>query len=315
MQAKSILLAGLCLLLALQPLAAVAEPNLPESATEVPPALSTSTPAANMPSEGNAFELTPAGKEAATLIGVLPEVKKLMQYKQRRTAADAAEMTDDELAAKVRVLDRVMGASLEVRMVSDRIDRDLSWSFSGKDIIDSRRQRNLNLLFATNFAQSGILGVLSGPVILAGHADQSTELLLIASSIGLLLSSLSFIEAGRGSKPIDGDTNALADFFNIPDNEGSCPTSVKKFMNSAPPGSKTSATRWQILVEHWKHGSYLRSMDEQNLRKLSSAVPAGTKMRENSALVAARMRMLFDTQSTIEQLDTGLLDVMRATSF
>jgi hypothetical protein len=86
-------------------------------------------------------------------------------------------------------------------------------------------------------------------------------------------------------------------------------------MNSAPPGSKTSATRWQILVEHWKHGSYLRSMDEQNLRKLSSAVPAGTKMRENSALVAARMRMLFDTQSTIEQLDTGLLDVMRATSF
>jgi hypothetical protein len=261
-----------------------------------------------------AVGLTPAGTEAANLMGILPDLERLIEISRSRSLSQSpGDMNDQELALKVRVLDRVMGESLEVRMVSDRIDRELSWAFSGKGGIDAKRQRNLNYLFAANFMQGGVLATVSGPVILHGDHRANAELLLVASSIGLILSSLSFAEARRGSKPMDGETTVLADVFSLPQpDEKDRPELIYKFLNSVPPGSITNKTRLETLMDNWKKGHYLHSSNEKDLEKLAALQPNGEKFRETSALLGNRIRMLFDTQYTVEQLDQGLLDILRS---
>jgi hypothetical protein len=223
-------------------------------------------------------------------------------------------MTDEELGLKVDVLDRIMGGSLEVRMVAGRIDRELSWSFGAQGMLQGKRQRLLNTLFALNFMQGGILGVLSGPAFLHGEPKTGTELLLIASSVGLGLSVISLYESKSGTKVIDGEPTVLANMFNLnPPESLHKPDMVIKFMNSVPPGKAETRTRIQALMDGWKNGHYLRSTETHHLQKLSAFTPPGEKYKENLGILSDRIRMLFDTQWTVEQLDFGLLDLLRST--
>lgn len=60
--------------------------------------------------------LTPGAREAAELLGILPKVERLIELKH--TSAGNDTMSDEMLALKVDVLDKVMAGTLEVRMVS-----------------------------------------------------------------------------------------------------------------------------------------------------------------------------------------------------
>jgi hypothetical protein len=258
--------------------------------------------------------LTPGAKEAATLLGIMPKIDRLIQLRQTREARGEEMISDDELALRVEVLDKVMSGCLEVRMVSDRIDRELSWSFASQGMLQAKRQRILNYLFTANFMQSGILGTISGPMFLHGKPVVGTELLLLASSIGLGLSTASFVETRSGSKKIDGETTVLAHIFELPMTEPPHRfDTVVKFMTSVPPGSTTNKTRRQELIEGWKRGHYLRSTSEKNLEKLSALQPAAQKYKENISLISRRIRMLFDAQWSVQQLDGEMLDLLRAT--
>lgn len=255
--------------------------------------------------------LSPGAREAATLLGILPKVERLIALRQSKTDDEA--MSDEELALKVDVLDKVLGGTLEVRMVSDRIDRELAWAFNGQGMLQGRRQKILNYLFTANFMQGGILGIISGPLFLHGLPIAGTDMLLLASSIGLGLSTLSLIATRSPTKRIDGETTVLAHVFNIPhpDPPHRLDTIVK-FMNSVPPECTDKKTRIETLMEGWKKGRYLRTTDEKHLKKLAAVQPEAHQYRENIRLISDRIRMLFDTQWTVQQLDGEMLDLMRA---
>lgn len=255
--------------------------------------------------------LTPSAREAATLLGILPQVERLIQIKQTN---EERTHNDEEMGLKIDVFDRVLGGSLEVRMMSGRIDRELAWSYAGQSMLQAKRQRNLNALFTANFMQGGILGVLSGPAFLHGKNALGTELLLLASSIGLVLSSISLVASRSGTKKIDGGTTVLADVFHLSQPEPQHHSAVVvNYLNAVPPGANNNKTRINILIDNWKKGHYLRSTNEKQLEKLAALEDKTSKDKENIRLLGDRMRMLYDAQWTIEQLDIGLLDLLRVT--
>lgn len=265
--------------------------------------------------EGQAGALTPGAREAASLLGILPKVERLMQLKQARQGNESALLTDEELGLKVDVLDKVLGASMEVRMVSGRIDRDLSWAFAGQGALNAKQQKILNSIFTVNFMQIGVLGVLSGPAFLNGRGALGSELLLLASSIGLVLSMLAFAQTNVGyKKAVDGDATILTDVLKIqkPVTTEHESKLVVKYLDSVPPGSRDGKSRSQALIENWKKGKYLRNMSEPNLEKLSAVVPAGKKYKIGAAEFNRRIRMLFDTQYTIELFHEELVELLRA---
>lgn len=267
--------------------------------------------------EGQASALTPGAREAANLLGILPKVERLLQIKQTRGGQEGAPLSDEELGLKVDVLDRVLGASMEVRMVSGRIDRDLSWAFAGQGALNAKQQKILNTIFTLNFMQIGVLGVLSGPAFLNGRGALGSELLLFASSIGLGLSLLAFAQSNIGyKKRVDGDVTILTEVLKIPKpapnaNEHESKL-VIKYLDSVPPGSKDGRTRSQSLIEGWKKGKYLRNMSTPNLEKLSAVEPEGKKYKVGAGELQRRIRMLFDTQYTIELFHQELVELLRA---
>ena len=269
---------------------------------------------------GTPIPMTPGAKEAAQLLGLMPHVQKLYELRATNNS-EPGVMSDEQLALRVQLLDKILEQSLEVRVVADRIDRELAWTFTGKGMLEGQRQKRLNYLFTANFMQGGILGVLSGPQFLSHHPNTGGELLLVASSVGLLLSSLSLVAARSGTKKMDGEQTVLADVYSL--NSATTnpltptehdPAVVMKFLNSVPPNSLDHKTRREALIEAWKKGQYLRDSSEKHLNKLAVVQPAGTKYREDIKLLGDRIRMLYDVQWTIEQLDSELLDLMRATN-
>jgi hypothetical protein len=254
--------------------------------------------------------LTPGAREAAELLGILPKVERLIELKRSNGGSDT--MSDEMLALKVDVLDKVMAGTLEVRMVSGRIDREVAWAFSGQGMLEARRQRILNSLFTANFMQGGVLGVLSGPAFLHNEPKTGTILLLLASSIGLGLSSMSLLASRSGTKKIDGGTTVLADVYHLnqPEQDHN-PLVVMKFLNSVPPQSLSKKTRIENLMDGWQRAHYLRSTSESNLQKMAALESAVGKQRENIRLISDRIRMLFDTQYTVQELDVELLDLLR----
>jgi len=258
--------------------------------------------------------LTPSAQEVAALLGILPQVEAVIAAHQANPNRSVSEISDAELAQKVFLLEKIMGGALEVRVVSDRIDRELAWSWNGKRLLEAHRQRNLNYLFTANFMQGGILGIVAGGMFLHRKPVQGAELLLLGSSIGLGLSVISIIEMRSGSKPIDGETNVLADIFQLPYSTEQMhhPEVVIKYMTSVPPGSASGKTRVQELKETWQHGRYLQASNDTHLRKLAAVRPAEGTYHENIGRMGERIRMLYDCQWTIEQLDGSLLDLMRA---
>lgn len=261
----------------------------------------------------SASGLTPAAREAASLLGILPKVERLIQIRNSKTDPNAIP-TDEEMDLKVDVLDKVLGASLEIRMVSDRIDRELSWSFAIMDMLQSKRQRNLNLLFAANFLEAGILGVIASTYFLKKQDQTGIEILLVSASVSLGLSALSIMSSRSGKRKIDGKTTILADVFHLPQPEPQHTFGlITRFLNSSPPDSTDNKSRMEILVDNWKEKRFLRKLDEPNLVRLASAQPAARKMKENIGLISTRIHMLSDTQLSVEQLDIGLLELLRAT--
>jgi len=255
-----------------------------------------------------AHALTAGAIEAANLLKILPKVERLAQLNQGRTNYES--ISDEELALKVDVMDRVMGGALEVRMAADRIDRELAWSFSGQGMLQARRQKILNNLFTANFMQGGVLGIVAGPEFLHGNRRAGIECLLLGSSIGLALSGVSFLYEKSGTRKIDGETTMLADVFHLSYPEPlHQPEIVLRFLNSVPPDAKTHKTRIDTLMDGWK----LHDAQEQWLLKLAAVEPEANKYRENLRLIAKRIRMLFDTQCKIEELDADFLDLLRAT--
>jgi hypothetical protein len=254
--------------------------------------------------------ISPGAREAANLLGILPKVERLQQLNRGRN--ESTPLSDEELALRVEVLDKIMGGELEVRVVAGRIDRELAWSFSSQGMLQAKRQKILNYLFIASFMQGGTLGVLSGPAFLHNNPRCGTELLLLASSIGLGLSFVSLYEQRSPTKHMDGETTVLANMFRLQTPEPlHRPDMVIKYMNSVPPDTFGGRTRIDILMDGWKRGHYLKSTEERNLQKLAALQPVGQRYNENIGLLGDRIRMLFDTQWTIEQLDGDFLELLR----
>ena len=114
--------------------------------------------------------------------------------------------------------------------------------------------------------------------------EPAANLLLLASSIGLGLSTISFIEARSGSKKMDMDPTVLTYIYGLdaPDPVHK-PVIILKYLAAVPPHSNADKTRIEILKEGWQKGHYLKSTQERDLERLAGLEPENVKFSEDLA--------------------------------
>jgi hypothetical protein len=270
---------------------------------------STSVPATNGPALADS-EIGALGVEAA----------KLLQIEQ--CAADIINMNKSGtrngedlqiLALDLYMLEKILGAALEVRQLVDRIDQEKHYQF---DILLPQLVRvrdRVNLLTNTaTFTEIGVLKNIAGGAFYHKRNQTGTETLMTMNAIAVLLSTanLAYLKLYRHKQ--ESEVNVLANVFKFDTPSQYHFTSlISSYLDGIPPGSADGTTRKQQLLSHWKQSGMLPNK-ERTEKALASVPSMHDKRVENIDLVNKRVRMLFDLRGTVETLDSGLLQLLTA---
>ncbi len=250
------------------------------------------------------------GIEAAKLLQVEQCAADIID-KNRKGARNGEDL--QTLALDLYMLEKILGAALEVRQLSDRIDQEKHYQF---DILLPQLVRvrdRVNLLTNTaTFTEIGVLKNIAGGAFYHHKGQAGTELIMTMDAIAVLLSTanLAYLKLYRHKQ--DSQVNVLANVFKFDTPSQYHFTSlISAYLGGVPPGSVNGMTREQQLLAHWKQAGLLPNK-ERNEEALASLSSMHDKRVENIELVNKRVRMLFDVRGTVETLDAGLLQLLNA---
>lgn len=247
------------------------------------------------------------------------EAAKLLQTEQ--CAADIIDMNTkgarngadlQTLALDLYMLEKILGAALEVRQVVDRVDREKHHQFD--DLLPQlvRVRDRVNLLTNTaTFTEIGVLKNIAGGAFSRRDTRAGSEELMVMNALAVVLSTanLAFLKLYRHKQ--NSEINVLANIFNF-DTPGQYRFSslISAYLESVPPGT-SGANRKQQLLEHWRQTGRM-PINQRAAEAVASLPSTHNKRVETIELVNKRVQMLFDVRGTVETLDSGLLQLLTA---
>jgi hypothetical protein len=264
-------------------------------------------------------ELTPRAAEAADLLKVRPYVEYL--FKLRRDGSTRPGLADKRVTAiKLNIYRKMAIGALEVRKCTARIDRELAYAYDTEATVSARRNKLVARTNTINFLQFGVLGAIRTGMLMNGHnshaiLDSSNYLRSTSSGLGVILTTLTFMEMKSGNRKIDTDPNSLAGIYSIESARPLyLPGMVWTFLNAVPPDAKNGVSRREILLKQWQA---LRQLDPANVPRIHSIAAAPEKEDETTESIRTlndRIFMLHDLHAMIEQFDFELYELQKVVS-
>jgi len=217
------------------------------------------------------------------------------------------------LALDLFMLEKILGAALEVRQLVDRIDQEKHYQFDVlmPQLVRTRDRVNLFTNTAT-FTEIGVLKNIAGGAFYHQRNQAGTEMLLAMDAIAVLLSTANLAYQKRYRHKQESEVNALASVvkFDKP-SPYKFNSLITAYLDGVPPGSASGVSRKERLLDHWKQSGVLPKK-EQTREAIASLPSMHNKRVETIELVSKRERMLFDLKGTVETLDAGLLELLTA---
>lgn len=248
------------------------------------------------------------------------EAAKLLQVEQ--CAADLIHMkmsgagcgTDlQALSIDLYMLEKILGASFEVRQFVDRIDREKHYQFDVllPQLVRVRDRVNL-LSNTTNFTEIGVLKNIAGRDFVLKKTAAGAQKILIMDALSVAIANANFVFLKLYRHKQVTEVNALANIFNF-DVPSECRFSplISSYLESVPPDSTNGMTRKQQLLDRWKRVGRL-SNKKGSAEALASLPSMHNKRVETIDLINKRVEMLFDVSGAVETLDSELLQLLTA---
>jgi hypothetical protein len=255
----------------------------------------------------SASKISADALEVANLMGILPQVERLRQLKGQSSQAPGVIPTDEQMALELYLMEKVFGASLQVRTVADRIDGELAYAYDVRSILTAKRDKNLNYNFIANFGQGSALGSTAGGLFLGNQPLAANICLLTTSGFSILLTLAALKMQSGGKRESDSGTNMLAHFLDLePGPENSYPDLVWRYLNATPAGSTVS--RRQQTLDHWRNA---RRLNETSTTAKKAVSGMNVSQKESIGLLTDRTFMLHYVHADVEQLDGSLLDLLK----
>lgn len=250
------------------------------------------------------------GLEAAKLLQVEQCAADLIHMKM----AGAGYGTDlQALSIDLYMLEKILGASFEVRQLVDRIDREKHYQFDVLLPQLIRVRDRVNLLSNTaNFTEIGVLKNIAGRDFVLSKTAAGAQKILIMDALSVAIANANFAFLKLYRRKQDSEVNSLANIFNF-DVPSECRFSplISSYLESVPPGSTNGMTRKQQLLDRWKRVGRL-SNKKGSAEALASLPSMHNKRAETIDLVNKRVEMLFDVSGAVETLDAELLQLLTA---
>lgn len=248
------------------------------------------------------------------------EAAKLLQVEQ--CAADLIHMkmsgagcgTDlQALSIDLYMLEKILGASFEVRQFVDRIDREKHYQFDVllPQLVRVRDRVNL-LSNTTNFTEIGVLKNIAGRDFVLKKTAAGAQKILIMDALSVAIANANFVFLKLYRHKQVTEVNALANifYFDVPSECRFSPL-ISSYLESVPPDSTNGMTRKQQLLDRWKRVGRL-SNKKGSAEALASLPSMHNKRVETIDLINKRVEMLFDVSGAVETLDSELLQLLTA---
>ncbi len=245
--------------------------------------------------------------EAARLLKLESAVATLIELNKHHDRSKKKQELD------AAVLERVLNATMDVRIATDKIDQELHYSYdiALADLL-SRRAKAMQRNFEVNFIQTGTMVAIAKLLFLKKHAKSANQLLVISSGVCNVLSGLGIYLDRGGHRVPSPEPNSLAEFMELDLSKYSFSPLMRAFLNQPSAESNTGETRKEFLLSLWKkqHVSRLSTNKERNRIKLA-AMP-GSKY-DSIKILTDRVALLSSLKANLEFFDQDLFELIKAT--
>jgi hypothetical protein len=259
----------------------------------------------------NGSNLSVTASDAARLLKIQSQVEQLIEIKAR----DGKEPTDEQLNLQVALVQKIMSGTLEVRKVTDTIDRELAAEYTAEGEMLARRDAGIELNNITNFTANGVFGLTGGGMHFKGISNAPNDLDLVQGSTTILLSSLALAQMRGGRRKSATDPNMLGQVLHLePAEDKRFSPLMSAFLTSAPAESKDGLSRQEQLINRWKKAGVITiNLDRRkNLERIAATGTVKKHSADTLKIIRNRIVMLHDVHTLVESLDRELVDLLQA---
>ncbi len=205
-----------------------------------------------------------------------------------------------------------MIASLQIRDVTARIDREISSLNRILNYLQDRRDKGLRLNTIGNALGGGVLNEVGQAGEMKTNEVPGEIVELVAGAFVMLMSAWSFHQQAGGKHPVAAKPNMLSKVFNYrTDAEAEYPAVVWNYLNRIPLNDPSKKTRLETLFQNWKRYGIIGGKKSANqVRRTVMLTNTGEKCMESIDLIGDQVSLLSDLKAEIYQLDRDLLELL-----
>ena len=264
--------------------------------------------------EAGNFQLSPNALQAAHIIGVEPLIARLSSLAAAKDIDTASDMSLDELSLRQQITEAAVAASLDVDDVRDRIDYERAQVIELRDILRSNRDRAVGTTSIATLAIGTGLGVVSGVLQFSDSTKSAGNVIgFVAGGISTLLSFHSIRQQRSGKRPDWVLPDMLSPFFGgSPEQHGCYPSAIWAYLNSAPPGEASQASRKERILAEWLAASRFGPLDstqgKAKIALLTDTNAANKKL--DIDVLSERSAMLADVRNEMSMMKRDLHNLL-----
>lgn len=283
-------------------------PTIAAAATAQPPLPVKTAPAPSAPTRASG--LTPAARDIAQQLNLMPLIEQIEQYQSRPNLdlRDEVEL----LKIKQRLQSKILIAALQVRDATARIERELAMINRMRGVLEDKRDRAIKLNSMENVAASGALGEVAQAGSLFRNEVPGEVVGLVAGAATIGLGGWALRQQTGAKQRVGIKPNMLTEIFSFQsDRDSTYPAVVWTYLNRPAVGE--TKTRLQLLFERWQRFKVIPA----NLKGPEAQKRIGilTNTRHNGTVNIDTFNdqsdMLLDIKSEIFQMDRDLLELMQ----
>jgi hypothetical protein len=246
-------------------------------------------------------------------VGLLSVIERLQVLSLNRPTDIDARL--EYLRLKQEITDTVLTASLQVRDVTARIDREVAQMARIREKIQDRTNRGVTINALANGVGGGALNEI-GQAGEMGKNELPGEIIqLVAGGVNTFLSGLAIKQQSGGKRRLERKPGLLAKVFDMPtDAESDYPPLVWRYLNNVPPGNASHLTRLELLRNYWLINGFAPDV-RKSAGKRQAAILSGEAVDNRVTMSALddRTALLQDLRAEVLQIDRALLDLLLAT--
>lgn len=238
---------------------------------------------------------------------------KLIDQLQQQKANGTASAIE-RLELKNELFRRILKVSYEIRVVTNKIDREIADADQRRAVLAERRDRAVRINTYADFLSGGITGIVGGGMKLRDINHIAPDIIdTVEGGVQTGLSAWA-LQQQRGEQKIERTSPGLLAPIMDPNlrSQRDFSDDIWTFLNTTPPGGgqslrETLKSRWiksRFCFQHTGH----RMEPKERMKHMALVHPRSNRITID--LLEDRIAMLHDLRATVTQLDEELLGII-----